>query len=273
MPDIWRKAQSPQSLFEVRIAQQKPIAQNQWSLWVKAEELQLPDFECGQFCMISFPDLLDPVTPRPFAIVDKKDGLYHFMYRVHGKFTSLLASRNVGSRLTLLGPLGKGIARQHVSKGRHMFVAVGVGFASMLPLMNSFLDSNKKTNAHLFYGVRRDLEMIRLTPLDTSICSDDGSIGEKLRLPDLLKSKKEIWNSADWIYVCGPTGMMKAVYDILPPERTLYFLEEAMGCGMGICVGCVVPVLGSQGQKKFIRSCIDGPIFVGSDLAAWRESA
>ena len=73
------------------------------------------------------------------------------------------------------------------------------------------------------------------------------------------------------IYACGPTPMMRPSHDWLPRARRPAFasLEPVMGCGMGGCYSCVVPV--RQGARShFVRSCLEGPVF---DAAAvvWDE--
>ena len=38
-------------------------------------------------------------------------------------------------------------------------------------------------------------------------------------------------------------------------------VEESMACGIGVCMTCVLPVVGDDGQSRFVRSCVDGPVF------------
>jgi dihydroorotate dehydrogenase electron transfer subunit len=39
-----------------------------------------------------------------------------------------------------------------------------------------------------------------------------------------------------------------------------------MACGIGICMTCVLPVIGDDGQTRMVRSCTEGPIFEGSKV-------
>jgi dihydroorotate dehydrogenase electron transfer subunit len=254
------------NLFEVRIVQNRPVAKHQWALTVKLEEGDLPDFLPGQFCMLSLPDLVDPLLARPFAIVDRAEGTYQFIYRVFGKFTQLLVKAPQGSRLGLLGPLGSGIERTQFLKGRYIFVAGGTGYASLLPLISAA--AQNKNPSRIFYGVREELEVIRRASLKCDFASDDGSIGFKGRLHLLLKEKEAELSDADSIFVCGPTPMMKAVHAVLPPEKTFYFLETPMGCGSGICMSCCVDILN---EPMPVRSCVEGPVFKGSTLKMFLE--
>jgi dihydroorotate dehydrogenase electron transfer subunit len=42
--------------------------------------------------------------------------------------------------------------------------------------------------------------------------------------------------------------------------------ERIMGCGLGGCYSCVVRVRDSEGTSRFVRSCLNGPVFDGDDL-------
>jgi dihydroorotate dehydrogenase electron transfer subunit len=43
-------------------------------------------------------------------------------------------------------------------------------------------------------------------------------------------------------------------------------VEEAMACGIGVCMTCVLPVIGSDGITRMVRSCVDGPVFRGEQI-------
>jgi dihydroorotate dehydrogenase electron transfer subunit len=36
-----------------------------------------------------------------------------------------------------------------------------------------------------------------------------------------------------------------------------------MACGIGVCMTCVLPVIGEDGRTRFARSCAEGPVFGG----------
>jgi dihydroorotate dehydrogenase electron transfer subunit len=72
----------------------------------------------------------------------------------------------------------------------------------------------------------------------------------------------------DVIYACGPMPMLRQVtllarrYD-LPVQVAV---EEAMACGIGVCMTCVLPVVGTDGMTRMVRSCVDGPVFRGEQI-------
>lgn len=94
--------------------------------------------------------------------------------------------------------------------------------------------------------------------------SDDGTLGIQgtvlSGLPEELPGNTEIW-------ACGPEGMLRALAGRFPAdgERIRVALEARMACGMGGCLGCVIPT--RSGQK---RVCVDGPVFAASEVL-WNE--
>ena len=43
-------------------------------------------------------------------------------------------------------------------------------------------------------------------------------------------------------------------------------VEEAMACGIGVCMTCVLPVQNDDESVSMLRSCIDGPVMDGSKV-------
>ncbi len=39
-----------------------------------------------------------------------------------------------------------------------------------------------------------------------------------------------------------------------------------MACGIGVCMTCVLPVIGCDGITRMSRSCVDGPVFRGESV-------
>ena len=40
-----------------------------------------------------------------------------------------------------------------------------------------------------------------------------------------------------------------------------------MACGIGVCMTCVLPVVGEDGVTRMSRSCVDGPVFEATGCA------
>ena len=39
-----------------------------------------------------------------------------------------------------------------------------------------------------------------------------------------------------------------------------------MACGIGVCMTCVLPVIGKDGVTRMLRSCVEGPVFRGQSV-------
>jgi dihydroorotate dehydrogenase electron transfer subunit len=99
------------------------------------------------------------------------------------------------------------------------------------------------------------------------IFTEDGSMGETGRITApiaQLVSELQI----DVIYSCGPMAMLKAISEILAGGDVVHqcAVEEAMACGIGICMTCVLPVKDETGKISNLRSCIDGPVMDGAAI-------
>ena len=99
------------------------------------------------------------------------------------------------------------------------------------------------------------------------IFTEDGSMGETGRITapiTQLVSELQI----DVIYSCGPMAMLKAISEILVGGDVVHqcAVEEAMACGIGICMTCVLPVKDESGKVSNLRSCIDGPVMDGAAI-------
>jgi dihydroorotate dehydrogenase electron transfer subunit len=101
--------------------------------------------------------------------------------------------------------------------------------------------------------------------------TDDGSYGEKGRVSDVLPEVIERVR-ADVVYACGPMAMLEAVQRVASEAYdgagipTQLSVEESMACGIGVCMTCVLPILGNDGQTRMARSCVDGPVFGGERI-------
>jgi dihydroorotate dehydrogenase electron transfer subunit len=103
------------------------------------------------------------------------------------------------------------------------------------------------------------------------VTTDDGSMGHHGRVSDVLPALLDRTGS-DVVYACGPMGMLRAV-SAQAAEREIpcqVAVEESMACGVGVCMTCVLPVVGDDGLTRMLRSCVEGPVFLG-DRVRWDE--
>jgi dihydroorotate dehydrogenase electron transfer subunit len=211
---------------------------------------------------------------RAFAVYDVKDrgvygGTVEFVFSVHGKGTAWLARRRPQDRLDVVGPLGKPF-RLPKTPAHATLVGGGYGSAPLLPLAVALRERGCRVDFVLGAATSdRLFGQLEAKRIATSIAltTDDGSVGERGRVSDVLPGVLERTKS-DVVYACGPMPMLRAVADIatahgLPSQVAV---EESMACGIGVCMTCVLPVIGSDGITRMVRSCVEGPVFRGDRL-------
>jgi dihydroorotate dehydrogenase electron transfer subunit len=209
------------------------------------------------------------VLRRAFAISgatpsDRFAGTVQFVVAEHGPGTRWLVQRQAGDVLDLVGPLGNPFP---LPSGPAPAVLVGGGYGSapLLPLAQALLDNGSPiefvlgaaTAGRLFGEMSAKRLVGRVT-----ITTDDGTAGAKGLVADALPEVIERIN-AEIIYACGPMPMLRAVGTIAGEHaiRAQVAVEESMACGIGVCMTCVLPVRGDDGKSRFVRSCVEGPVF------------
>jgi len=200
-------------------------------------------------------------------------GTLEIVFSVAGKGTAWLAERRPQDRLDVVGPLGKPF-RMPKTPVHATLVGGGYGAAPLLPLATALRERGCRVDIVLGAGssdrLFGQLEARRLASTLT-VTTDDGSVGTHGRVSDVLPGVLERTRS-DAVYACGPMGMLSAVTDVatrygLPTQVAV---EESMACGIGVCMTCVLPVEGEDGVPRMVRSCVEGPVFMG-DRVRWQQ--
>ena len=191
----------------------------------------------------------------------------------HGPGTRWLADRKPHDMLDIVGPLGKPFS---IPRDRVNAILVGGGYGSAPLFMLAEALRERGCRVDMLFGASTEeklfgvLEAKRASSTLT-LTTEDGSVGVTGRVTDVLPEMIESVN-ADIVYACGPMGMLSSVAQI-STERGVYSqcaVEEAMACGIGVCMSCVLPVIGDDGVTRMVRSCVEGPIFRG-DRVRWSE--
>jgi dihydroorotate dehydrogenase electron transfer subunit len=215
---------------------------------------------------------------RAFAIYDVKErgvygGTVEFVFSVHGKGTAWLAGRRAQDKIDVVGPLGKPF-RLPAEPVTATLVGGGYGSAPLLPLASALRDRGCRVDFVLGAGsVDRLFGQLDAKRIASSIevTTDDGSLGRRGRVSDVLPQVLDRTGS-EVVYACGPMAMLRAVTDIAS-EREIpvqVAVEESMACGIGVCMTCVLPVVGDDGVTRMVRSCVEGPVFLG-DRVRWDD--
>jgi len=216
--------------------------------------------------MLSVDRSHDPLLKRPLSIHYIKEDSLQFLYRVQGRGTSILSMKKEGDVLELLGPLGNSFPIQKKRK-KIMLAAGGIGIAPIYYLAYTV----RRKGPVLFYGARDEhglvlLKEIEKMNIDLRIATDDGSIGKKGNVVDLITEylgNHKVSAGDCVIHACGPEPMLRALAALgneygIPCYAAL---ESHMACGVGTCLGCVV-----RTKSGFKRVCKEGPVFNLNDI-------
>ena len=232
----------------------------------------------GQFVMVKTATGTAPLLRRPFSVFERlRDesggvtGLSLLNKRV-GVTTEQLFEASPGDRIRCLGPLGRPFDPPTAGEAAWM-VAGGVGLAPFLMLAETLAELG--CEGTLFYGGRTADDLFHLDTFSRlgvglRLATDDGSRGAPGMVTGPLEEALEAAEPTRpiKIYACGPTPMMRAVTTLAATHgrATDVSLEQLMGCGLGGCYSCVVPVRGEGETPRLVRSCLDGPVFDGGSV-------
>ena len=207
---------------------------------------------------------------RPISIceIDKDKGTLRIVFEVRGTGTEKLSQLSVGDKMNMIAPLGNGFTINDIPADKTVIiVGGGIGVPPMLQAAKSFGCNRVKAITGFRSKDRVILEDdFKRIGADISVCTDDGSYGEKglVTFPLIEELEK---GGAAMIYACGPTPMLKAVVNTAKLYNVLceVSLEQRMACGVGACVGCAVNISRS-GRDFVLRVCKDGPVFKAEEV-------
>ena len=261
----------------------------------------------GQFVMVKPAGVTDPLLRRPFSVFEvlRNSGGdvtgVSILNKRAGRSTGKLYELEQGDVVSCLGPLGVPFTPVAAPMEGWM-VAGGVGLAPFATLAETLAAT--RTPATLFYGARTAdelfyLEFFERLGVKLVLSTEDGGRGVKGRVtapleaalkslgagepamnsPNAEASSKTPGPPRAMIYACGPEPMLEAVARLAGRyhQPSQVSVERVMGCGLGGCYSCVVPVrhgddLSSEARgateehANLVRSCISGPVFDGAAL-------
>jgi len=234
----------------------------------------------GQFVMVKPGTGLDPLLRRPFSVFEvlrdaggTPTGITILSKRI-GASTSLIYDARPGQHVACLGPLGRPFTLVDAPTEAWM-VAGGVGLAPFATLAESL--RARGVACTLFYGARRAAELFfldffRALGVELALTTEDGSLGEPGRVIAPLDRQlaARAPSSSVMIYACGPEGMLAATARTAAAHRRPceVSVERIMGCGLGGCYSCVVPMHSADGHAHHVRACLAGPV-LAADQIVW----
>lgn len=228
------------------ILSNRRIARSVYEMKLQADT---EDIRPGQFVDIALPGRY---LRRPISVCGAKDGVLTLIYKAVGHGTEDMSHMQAGQKLDLLLPCGNGYDLSKAGE-KPLLIGGGVGVPPLYMLAEELV---KKSHVQVILGFNTQDEIFyeeafRQLGADVIVTTADGSHGIRGFVTDGLKEVKDY----SCVYACGPKVMLKNLdQKIQGPGQ--YSMEERMGCGFGVCLGCTIVT--EEGPK---RVCADGPVF------------
>jgi len=236
---------------------------NEYFILELFSDTRIPEMKPGQFAQIKVEGSPETFLRRPISIHDINPGrnTVKFLIQIAGKGTETLSRLKKGDSLDVIYPLGNSFTQP--AKGKKTLLAGGgCGIAPLLYMARYLRENGFSPDILLgFRNKERILEYDEYEKLGkVFLTTEDGSMGEKGFLTDHPVLKSENY---DIVYCCGPDPMMKAVAAFCRKKsiECEVSLERLMGCGIGVCLCCVVETVNGN-----LCTCTEGPVFNIKDL-------
>jgi dihydroorotate dehydrogenase electron transfer subunit len=234
-------------------------------------------FRPGQFITVAVggPDT-SMLGRRAFSVHDVRPdhgGTVEFVFTADGPGTTWLAGCRSRDVLDIAGPLGRPFP---VPRDPASCLLLGVGTGSV-PLFSLAARLGERGSLVDFLLGADSAEGLfgaltaRRAGRSATIVTADGTLGARGSVVNALDTVIQQART-DVIYACAPADVLRAVCALAGryaiPVQVL--VTEPMACGTGVCAGCVLPVIGTDGITRMVRSCVEGPVFRG-DLVRWDD--
>lgn len=248
------------------VIENKKVASNIYDMFLKSDNIA-KESVCGQFIEMYVDNGVN-ILPRPISIceINASEGIIRIMFQVVGNGTAYFSGLKRGDIIRVLGPCGNGFNIKETDLS--ILVGGGIGIPPLFETAKRIkgrkivvLGFKNKDSVIL----KDEFEKLKAEVL---VSSDDGSIGFKGNVVELIK-EKGIVEKNSIIYSCGPIPMLKALSEFANETNTkcMISLEERMACGVGACVGCAVKVFDKNEKSEIYKKvCTDGPVFSSKEV-------
>ena len=188
---------------------------------------------------------------RPISIYDFGDDFVYILYKTVGGGTFAMSNLKPGEVLDVLLPLGNGFDLNKRGE-KTLLVGGGIGMPPMYLAAKGLRSMGVTPQVVIGFNSDADvlpMDRFQALGIEPVITTVDGSYGIKGFVTDAMKDMVY-----DYVYCCGPSPMLKAVFAQAPDGQ--FSFEERMGCGFGACMGCSI-----ETKDGYKRVCADGPVF------------
>jgi len=249
----------------------------------------------GQFAMVRLLGHSDVLLRRPMSIYDvvprasegrptsnsSSPAYIRLLYKIVGRGTRLMSELKPGDRVELLAPLGHGFFEEEYlpaaqSADEILHVAGGIGIAALLLPARQIAAQGLRQR--LFFGGRTSDDLVGIEDFKDyvhglSLATENGSRGHRGYVTEpLAKYLEERRDGRFLLMACGPWAMLRATVQLAQRygHPCLVSMENRMGCGLGVCLGCSIRVEGT-GHGAYERVCTEGPVFTAERVIWERE--
>ena len=198
-------------------------------------------------------------------------GTVDVVVAAHGPGTMWITNRRAHDEVDIVGPLGRAFP---LPKEPVPCVLVGGGYGSAPLFWLAEALRERGCHVEMVLGAATESKLFGVVEArrhadGVTVTTDDGSMGTRGWVSDVLPEVIRRTGAAV-VYGCGPMGMLKSITDVATAEGAVaqVAVEESMACGVGVCMTCVMPVVGKDGATRMVRSCVEGPVFRG-DRVRW----
>lgn len=256
-------------VVEAKVIINEEVSSNIYKMVIESPEVAATS-KAGQFVNV-YPKTNSTILPRPISINDITDTTITIVYAVVGKGTDEFSKYQAGDTVRVSTALGNGYTIKEATTS--VLVGGGIGVPPLVQLAKT-LKAQGAEKVIAVIGFRDEpilVDELKELGVEVHVATDSGKHGFKGNVIELMKQENII---GDYYYSCGPKIMLKnlASYCEELGKEVQVSMEERMGCGYGVCVGCVIKINDDTKEDGFVykKVCKDGPVFLGSEVK-WNE--
>lgn len=247
-----------------KIAKIDELADDVYSIWFETENIA-KEARAGQFISV-YCNEGSRILPRPISICEIEGNMLRIVFRKVGKGTEEFSESKAGDSFEIMGPLGNGYT---LKDNKALLMAGGIGIPPMVEAAKE-LKAMGVDDITIIAGYRNNQTFLK-EELEKYgklyIATEDGTVGTKGNVMNVIA---EYGITADEVYTCGPTPMLRAIknWALENDIEAQLSLEEKMACGIGACLACVCKSkeVDHHSHVNNKRVCKDGPVFLAQEV-------
>jgi dihydroorotate dehydrogenase electron transfer subunit len=260
-------------LYKALITDKRTLSDDTFVIELEAPEIAA-EARPGNFVMVSpMRDQVnyDPITPRPYSLLaklfDDQDVATGFslIIKKFGRGSEAIDTRQTGDHLLINGPLGNHL---DINPSAHFLMAAGGTGVAPATFAAQTMERLGVSYTVLYGGLNSEavfLDELSRYSVAAEAITEDGSLGERGLVTDLLFRHLQNGTEGKHIFACGPWKMMEAAADVAGRHDVpcTCSLERYMACGFGVCLACIYKKTTDEVNHT---CCKEGPVVNGMEV-------